>query len=440
MDLVTAGLEKKIREEGPLAQRMRPQDLRQFFGQESILAPGKPLPVMIENDTLSSLLFYGPPGTGKTSLALIIASKTRAVFNQLNAVTSGVKEVRAVIEEARENWSLRNRRTILFIDEIHRFNKAQQDVLLSAMEEGTVIFIGATTENPFFYLNPPLLSRTALFSFEKLKKETVLKILKLALEDKGAGLGRLNVKATKDALILLADRAEGDVRAALNALERAALIAPEKESFLKIDEETAGRALEERLLTYDRAGDDHYDLASAMIKAIRGSDPDAALYWMARMIRGGEDPLFIARRLIISAAEDVGNANPHALPLAVAAASAVQMIGLPEGRIALAQALTYLAASPKSNASYLAIDRALKLVEEENAPVPRHLKSTAYRGAARLKHGAGYLYPHDYPGHYVEQDYLPSSLKGIKFYEPTEEGSELKLKTNLEKLRKRNKK
>ncbi len=441
MDMITMGLKKKIREEGPLAERMRPKDLDHFLGQEKIVAAGKPLRTMIENDRLSSLLFYGPPGTGKTSLAMIIASRTSADFNQLNAVASGVKDVRQVIEQARENWSLHNRRTILFIDEIHRFNKAQQDVLLSAVEEGTLIFIGATTENPFFYLNPPLLSRTALFNFEALEQSAVIEILQIALKDGDIGLGRLEPFVTEEAIAYLADKANGDVRAALNALETAVLIAPVKDGYPSVDRDTAAEAIQKRLLKYDRDGDNHYDMASALIKSIRGSNPDAALYWMARMLNGGEDPMFIARRLMISAAEDVGNANPHALSLAVAAAQAVQMIGLPEGRIPLAQAVTYLAASPKSNASYLAINKAVKLVEEkENHPVPDHLKSTAYRGAERLGHGKDYKYPHNYPGHYVEQEYLPPTLKNIKFYEPTEEGTEIKIKKSLEQLRKRNEK
>ena len=440
MDLITLNLEKKISEAGPLAQRMRPASLEQFYGQEKLLKAGKPLRAMIEADQLSSMLFYGPPGTGKTSLAMIIAAKTKAAFFQLNAVTTGVKEVRQVIEEAKENWSFNNRRTILFIDEIHRFNKAQQDVLLAAIEKGTVIFIGATTENPFFHLNAPLLSRTALFVFEKLESQAMLAIMRRALSDNEAGLGRFKITVSEEALKHLAQKADGDVRAALNAIEAAVLIAPQDQGLITVDLKTAEKALFSRLLSYDRAGDEHYNLASALIKSIRGSDPDAALYWLARMLQGGEDPLFIARRLVISAAEDIGNANPKALELAVAAASAVQMIGLPEGRIPLAQAAVYLAASPKSNAAYLAIEKALKLVEEEaNSPVPAHLKSTAYRGAARLKHGLGYKYPHDYPGHYTEQEYLPPALKGVKLYQPTAEGAERKLKANLKRLKERSK-
>ncbi len=441
MDLITFGLESKIREEGPLAQRMRPETLDQFIGQEQILAEGKALRTMIATDQLVSLIFYGPPGTGKTSLARVIADTTRADFVQLNAVAAGVKDVRQVIDQARDSWSLHNQRTILFIDEIHRFNKAQQDVLLSAVEQGTIIFIGATTENPFFYLTGPLLSRTRLFVFELLQKESVTRLLKAALEHSEKGLGKLQLKVDQEALEYLAEKANGDARAALNALEMSVLVGIEDNDTIRVTVEAAAEAMQKRLLAYDRQGDSHYDMASALIKSIRGSNPDAALYWMARMLSGGEDPTFIARRLMISASEDIGNADPQALPLAVSAAQAVQMLGMPEGRIPLAQAVTYLAAAPKSNASYLAINKAMQLVEEEeNRPVPKHLKDSSYRGAKSLGHGGGYRYPHDYPGHFIEQDYLPEGMKDKIIYRPTNQGREKQLRSYLESIRQKNKK
>jgi len=439
LDIINAGLENKIKEEGPLAQRMRPETLEDFTGQEQILGRGKPLYNIITADKLVSMIFYGPPGTGKTTLAKIIASLSRAEFTQLNAVAAGVKDVRQVIEQARENWSLHNRRTILFIDEIHRFNKAQQDVLLSAIEQGTIIFIGATTENPFFYLTGPLLSRNKLFVFESLQKEEIINLLKRALKDKEKGVGKLAPELEEGTLEYLADKANGDARVALNALETAVISAGTRKGELKVTFEDTAEAMQKRLLSYDRQGDDHYDMASALIKSIRGSDPDAALYWIARMIKGGEDPMFIARRLIISAAEDIGNADPQALPLAVSAAQAVHMIGLPEGKIPLAQAATYLAGAPKSNASYLAINEALSLVEEEeNQSVPPHLRDSSYRGAGRLGHGEGYLYPHDYSGHFVDQEYLPPAISGKKFYRPTGQGREKEIRDYLEKIRQKN--
>jgi len=437
LDLITLGWEKKIREEGPLAQRMRPLSIEHFVGQGKILGQGKPLRTIITADRMISMIFYGPPGTGKTSLARIIASTTSAVFIQFNAVSAGVKDVRQVVEQARDDWALHNKRTILFIDEIHRFNKAQQDVLLSAIEQGTVIFIGATTENPFFYLTGPLLSRTKLFLFDSLDKAEIKELLRNALKDKERGLGNFQINVEPEAYDYLSDRANGDARAALNALEMAVMVGKEENEKITISLKEAAEAMQKRLISYDRQGDNHYDMASALIKSIRGSDPDAALYWMARMLNGGEDPLFIARRLIISASEDIGNADPMALTLAVAAANAVQMIGLPEGRIPLAQTITYLSCSPKSNASYLAVNKAIQFVEDEyNNPVPNHLKDRSYKGAQRLGHGNGYRYPHDYPDHYIDQDYLPATLAGTIFYQPTEQGMEKKIGEYLSSHRK----
>lgn len=424
-----------MREEGPLALRMRPRSLDEFTGQSDLLGEGKPLRRLITSDRVPSLIFFGPPGTGKTTLALIIASTTRAAFVQVNAVTAGVKDIREVVSGARERWSLQNRRTILFIDEIHRFNKAQQDVLLAAVEQGTVIFIGATTENPFFHLNGPLLSRTRLFVFESLLPADILELMQRALADDQRGLGKLGLEVEPEALHYLAEQANGDARAALNALELSAGAAENRGGKIVITAAAAAEALHTRAYTYGRAGDDHYDMASALIKSIRGSDPDAALYWMARMLKGGEDPLFIARRLVISAAEDVGNADPRALQIAVAASQAVQLIGLPEGRIPLAQAAVYLAAAPKSNASYKAVEEAMAAVEENSSyRVPGHLRGTGYRGAARLGHGKGYLYPHDYPRHYVEQRYLPPELAGKRFYRPGAEGFERQMAEHLDSL------
>ena len=367
---------------------------------------------------------------------MLIASTTRAAFIALNAIAAGVKDIRAVIEQARERWALESRRTILFVDEIHRFNKAQQDALLAAVEQGTVIFIGATTENPFFYLNGPLLSRVRLFIFEPLTAGDIEKLLQQALGDDERGLGKLELKIDPEALRQLAGRADGDARAALSALEVAAAIAGDADGPITITAETAEEALQSQGPGYDGTGDDHYDIASALIKSIRGSDPDAALYWIARMLKGGEDPLFIARRLVISAAEDIGNADPQALTVAVAASQAVQLIGLPEGRIPLAQAAAYLAAAPKSNAAYKAIGEAMAEVEESGRlPVPAHLRGTGYRGAARLGLGKGYLYPHDYPGHFVKQRYLPQELKGKRFYRPGGEGFERQISERLKRLR-----
>lgn len=417
---------------------MTPRSLEEFVGQEHLLGENKPLRKIIEGDLLSSLIFYGPPGTGKTALARIIATTTKAQFKRLNAVIAGVKDLRAVMEEAQTLQAGWRKKTILFIDEIHRFNKAQQDALLPAVEEGLIYLIGATTENPFMAINPPLLSRSLLFAFESLTPGEIEKILFQALGDEKRGLGKYKFELAEEALKYLARIAGGDARVALNALEMAVISLAAESSAgpavitLEQVKEILGRAN----LKYDADGDYHYDIISAFIKSIRGSDPDAALYWLARMLEGGEDPLFIARRLIISASEDIGNADPQALCLAVAAAQALQQVGLPEGQIPLAQATSYLASAPKSNAAYLAIKEALSLVK--NAPqaiVPPHLRDTSYKGAARLGHGQGYLYPHDFPGHFIPQDYLPPGLQGKTFYRPGGQGYEKEIHQRLAQWR-----
>lgn len=439
MDLFSYNWQEKVNTEGPLASRMRPQNLDDFVGQQDILAEGAPLRKAILSDRLASCLFYGPPGTGKTTLARLISNRTSARFVQLNAVSTGVAEVRKLIEEARMKWGAEEERTMLFLDEIHRFNKSQQDALLAAIEEGTLLFIGATTENPFFHLTSPLLSRVRIFVFRALSEEDIIKLLRRALADDQRGLGGMAVQADDDALETLARKANGDARSALNVLEMAVLsLDPDDSGMRHLTREAVEEAFATRVISYDRAGDAHYDMASAFIKSIRGSDPDAALYWMARMLRGGEDPMFIARRLVISASEDIGNADPRGLQVAVAAFQALQLVGMPEGRINLAQAVTYLATAPKSNASYLAVDEALAEVDRQrHEEVPRHLRGTGYSGAKRLGHGEGYLYPHDYPGGEVEQEYLPPQLSNKTFYRPQQTGYEARLQEKLNKLRAR---
>ena len=436
MDIYTYGWEKERNRQAPLALKIRPRRLEDFVGQEEILGKGKLLRRLIQEDRLSSVIFYGPPGTGKTTLAGIIAETSRARFVQLNAVTSGVKEIKEVINKARELLGMEGRRTILFIDEIHRFNKAQQDALLPSVEDGTVILIGATTENPYFTVNSPLLSRSRVFIFKPLEREEIRKILEGALEDPQKGLKELNPAVEEEALEHIIEKANGDARSALNGLELVLQAAsPDEKGNRLVTLQTVEESMQQKAYTYDRQGDYHYDIISAFIKSIRGSDPDAALYWLACMIKGGEDPNFIARRLVISASEDVGNADPQALQVAVAAAQALQMIGMPEGKILLAQAVTYLSSAPKSNASYLGINKAMEDVNtKKTGPVPPYLRGTGYSGAKKLGHGLGYKYPHDYPGHFVKQDYLPRELKGKKYYFPSESGVEKNIKEGLEKL------
>ncbi len=421
----------------PLASRMRPRTLAEFAGQEQILGPGRALRQAIEADQLSSVVFWGPPGCGKSTLAAIIARHTRCHFETFSAVTSGVPEVRKVIQAARERRLRLGQRTIHFIDELHRFNKAQQDALLPHVEDGTILLIGATTENPYFSINSPLLSRARVFRFEALDDEALTRILRAALEDAERGLGQLRVTVTPDALAHLVSFSNGDARTALNALELAATLAePNAAGERQVTLAQAEEAMQQRALAYDRDGDQHYDVISAFIKSMRGSDPDAALYWLARMVAAGEDPRFIARRLVIQAAEDVGNADPLALVVATAAAQAVEYVGMPEAQIPLAQATISLATAPKSNASYLGISRALADVRTERpAPVPLHLRDASYRGAAALGHGQGYRYPHDYPGGWVAQEYVPEGAMTRRYYEPTDRGREQRIRERMEQLR-----
>ncbi|KKM09242.1 ATPase AAA [Clostridiales bacterium PH28_bin88] len=426
MDLFEAHRQEQLARTAPLALRMRPRTLDEFVGQEEIVGHGKLLRRAIEADQLSSLILYGPPGTGKTTLARIIANTTRAHFHQLNAVTAGIADLRQVIQEARERMGMYQRRTILFIDEIHRFNKAQQDALLPAVEEGTVVLIGATTENPFFEVNTALVSRSRIFRLRSLSDGEIRLLLERALADGERGLGHFKVEVTPEAMNHWVLVAAGDGRSALNALELAVLTtAPGPDGVRRITLEVAEDSIQRRCVLYDKSGDQHYDVVSAFIKSMRGSDPDATLYWLARMVYAGEDPAFIARRIMIHAAEDVGLADPQALLVATAAAQAVERVGFPEGRIILAEAALYVALAPKSNAVVKGIDGAMHAVEKgDTGPVPVHLRDASYKGAKALGHGAGYKYPHDYPGGRVPQQYLPDPITGRKFYHPSGYGKE----------------
>lgn len=421
----------------PLAARMRPRTLDEFVGQEQIIGPGKLLRRAIEADELRSAIFWGPPGCGKSSLAATIAKTTKAQFENFSAVVSGVAEVRKIIERARERRKFYGHRTILFVDEIHRFNKAQQDAFLPHVEDGTIILIGATTENPYFEVNSPLISRSRIFRFEQLTSEHMARIMRNALEDKERGLGNWDVSIDDDAVAHVTNIANGDARVALNALEVAALtVPPDENGVRRVTLEVAEEALQHRSLNYDKSGDSHYDVISAFIKSMRGSDPDAALHWLARMVYAGEDARFIARRMVIAAAEDIGNADPMALVVANAAAHAVEYVGMPEAQIPLAQAAVYLACAPKSNAAYMGLNRAMKDVKEKpTQPVPIHLRDSSYKGAKQLGHGKGYKYPHDFPGHWVEQQYMPEGIKSQTYYEPTDNGREKTIKERLDRLR-----
>jgi len=420
----------------PLAARIRPRTIEEFVGQHQIVGPGTYLRRAIETDELSSVIFYGPAGTGKSTLAHIIAGRTKAHFESYSAVASGVAEMRRVMRQAGQRMRTRGQKTILFVDEIHRFNKAQQDAFLPFVEDGTIILIGSTTENPYFEINAPLVSRSRIFVFDPLTEEQIGVIVDRALADGERGLGKLDLKLVPEARAHMVNLANGDARAALNALEAAAQRAVQEARGKKrpvITLEMAEDAAQRRALKYDKDGDTHYDVISAYIKSMRGGDPDAALYWLARMISAGEDPRFIARRLVIQAAEDVGNADPMALVLATAAAHAVEYVGLPEAQIPLAQATVYVATAPKSNASYLAIARAMEDVRNRVVPpVPKHLRDANYPGAKSFGHGEGYRYPHSYPGHFVPQGYLPEGTRSRPYYEPTEQGHEKRIRERMQ--------
>ncbi len=436
MDLFDFARQQNKEKESPLAARLRPTTLDEVVGQSHILGKDKLLYRAIKADKLSSLIFYGPPGTGKTTLAMVIANTTSAEFKQLNATVAGKKDMEEIVEEAKNNLGMHNRRTILFVDEIHRFNKSQQDYLLPFVEDGTLILIGATTENPYFEVNGALISRSTIFELKPLSKDDIITIIKKAVYDKEKGMGSLNPTIDDDACEFLADMCNGDARNALNAIEIGVLTTePSNDGLIHISLEIAQECIQKRVLKYDKDGDNHYDTISAFIKSMRGSDPDAAIYYLARMLYAGEDIKFIARRIMICASEDVGMADSNALVVATSAATAVERIGMPEARIILAEAATYVACAPKSNASYLAIDKALDLVAHETTySVPNHLKDAHYKGAGKLGHGQGYMYAHDYEEHYVHQQYLPDDLLGTVFYDPTDIGYEKICKDRLTRL------
>ena len=434
MTLFDQQRERELESKAPLAARMRPRSFDEFVGQEHIVGPGCVLRKSIESDQLPSIVLWGPPGSGKTTLARIIASVTRSHFSQVSAVSSGVADLRRIASEALERLGMHGQRTVLFVDEIHRFNKAQQDVILPYVEDGTLVLIGATTENPSFEVVSPLLSRSRVFTLEALTNEQVQQIVENAIADSERGLGGLRPEfESPDSLESLVTLANGDARVALNAMELATSAAtPDEDGVRRISQATIEDALQRRALLYDKAGDQYYDTISAFIKSVRGSDPDAAVYWLARMVEAGEDPLFIARRLVILAAEDVGMADPQALPVAVAAQQAVHLVGMPEGRIPLAEATVYLATAPKSNASYMAIDAALEDVKKtRNDPVPLHLRNAVTGLMRESGYGKGYRYSHDYEGHFSPMQNLPDSLKGRKYYKPSDQGHEKQVADRL---------
>ena len=427
--------QRRAPEDAPLADRMRPHTFEEFVGQEHIVDPDRVLRRALAADRVPSFILWGPPGSGKTTLARLVAGGAQSHFEAVSAVTSGVADLRRIVSEARDRQGMHRQRTILFVDEIHRFNKAQQDVILPHVEDGTITFIGATTENPSFEVIAPLLSRSQVLALRTLTPQQVDTIVRRAMADDERGLGKLEVTLEEGALEHLVNIANGDARVALNALETATYAtSPDTAGRRIIGLDTISDALQRRSPLYDKAGEGHYDTISAFIKSVRGSSPDGALYWLARMIEAGEDPLFIARRLVILAAEDIGLAQPQALSVAMSAQQAVHFLGMPEGRIPLAEATVYLATAPKSNAAYAALEMALEDVRKrENEPVPLHLRNAVTGLMREMGYGKGYQYSHDYPGHFVQQEFLPPSLKDRRYYQPTEEGSEKEIKDRLKK-------
>ncbi len=438
MDLFDQNLQQNRKRSGPLAHRMRPDTLDEFVGQEHLLGPEQPLSLAIADDTVMSCVFWGPPGCGKTTLAQIIAQRTKAHFEHVNASTTGVPELRKKVAEAEERLKFQSQRTILFLDEIHRFNKAQQDFLLSFVEDGTLVLIGATTENPSFEVNAPLLSRMQVYPFQPLESTHILPLIERTLADSERGLGKYQTSLSEDGTDALLQVADGDVRLALNALELAVQTCkPDEEGVRYLDAETIRRAVQKRMLRHDKSGDEHYNLISAFIKSIRGSDPDAAIYWLARLLEAGEDARFVARRLVILASEDVGNADPQGLLIADAAARAVEFVGLPEAQINLAHATIYLACAPKSNAAYMALLAAQKDVREKPAySVPLHLRNAPTQLMKELGYGKEYKYDHDFENHIAEQDHLPDALRDKQYYEPTKIGHEQRIREYLAKTKK----
>ena len=436
MDLFDYMRETNKEKEAPLASRMRPATLDEVVGQQHIIGRDKLLYRAIKADKLSSVIFYGPPGTGKTTLAKVVANTTSAAFRQINATVAGKKDMEEVVKEAKDLQGMYGKKTILFIDEIHRFNKGQQDYLLPFVEDGTVILIGATTENPYFEVNSALISRSVIFELRPLEKEDIKTLLRRAVSDTEKGMGSFRAQIDEDALEFLADIAGGDARSALNAVELGILTTDRSDDgLIHITVDVASECIQKRVVNYDKRGDNHYDIISAFIKSMRGSDPDAAVYYLAKMLYAGEDVRFIARRIMICASEDVGNADPMALTVAVAAAQAVERIGMPESQIILSQAVTYVACAPKSNSACNAIFAANESVKRCRTTVPAHLQDAHYKGAAKLGHGTGYRYAHDYPGHYVKQQYLPDEIKDARFYEPGVLGYEKQICAYLKKIR-----